>query len=99
MAGTAALIVLLRRRLGHVDFAGISGAFTRVLIAAGLGGAAAFTVWKAIDSLAGRGLGAQLASVVPAFLAAALVYLAACRALKVRELQALLSLRGRLRGA
>jgi putative peptidoglycan lipid II flippase len=99
IAGTAALIVLLRWRLGHFDFAGISSAFMRVLLAAAFAGAAAFAVWKPIDSLVGRGLGGQLASVVPAFIAAALVYLAACRALKVRELQALLSLRGRLRGA
>jgi len=32
IAGTAALIVLLRRRLGHFDFAAISGAFVRVLL-------------------------------------------------------------------
>ena len=99
IAGTAALIVLLRRRLGNFDFAGISSAFMRVLLAGAFAGAAAFAVWKPIDSLAGRGLGGQLASVIPAFVAAALVYLAACRALKVREMQALLSLRGLLRRA
>jgi putative peptidoglycan lipid II flippase len=97
IAGTAALVVLLRRRLGHFDLAGISSAFMRVLLAGALAGAAAFAVWKPIDSVAGHALGGQLASVVPAFVAAGLVYLAACRALKVRELQALLSLRGRSR--
>jgi putative peptidoglycan lipid II flippase len=97
IAGTAALIVLLRRRLGRFDLAGISSAFMRVLLAGALAGAAAFAVWKPIDSVAGHALGGQLASVVPAFVAAGLVYLAACRALKVRELQALLSLRGRSR--
>src|SRR6266404_5119340 len=99
IAGTAALVILLRRRLGHIDFAAISSSFTRVLVAAALAGAAAFAVWEPIDSAAGRGLGGQLASIIPAFLASGLVYLAACRALKVREMQALLSLRGRLRGA
>ena len=99
IAGTAALLVLLRRRLGHFDFAGISSAFMRVLLAAALAGGAAFAVWKPIDSAAGRAIGGQLASVIPAFVAATLVYLAACRALKVRELQALLSLRGPFRRA
>jgi putative peptidoglycan lipid II flippase len=99
IAGTAALVVLLRRRLGRIDFTAISSSFVRVVVAGALAGAAAFAVWEPIDSAAGRGLGGQLASIIPAFLAAGLVYLAACRALKVREMQALLSLRGRLRGA
>jgi putative peptidoglycan lipid II flippase len=99
IAGTAALVVLLRRRIGRIDFMAISSSFVRVVVAGALAGAAAFAVWEPIDSAAGRGLGGQLASIIPAFLAAGLVYLAACRALKVREMQALLSLRGRLRGA
>ncbi len=99
IAGTAVLFILLRRRLGRIDFGEISSSFTRVLAASALAGAAAFAVWYPLDSVAGRAIGGQLASVVPALLAAGLVYLAACRALKVRELQALLSLRGRLRGA
>jgi putative peptidoglycan lipid II flippase len=99
IAGTAALVFLLRRRLGRIGFGEIWSSFVRVLIAGAFAGAAAFAVWKPIDSAAGRGLVGQLGSVIPAFVAAGLVYFAACRVLKVREMQALLSLRGRLRGA
>src|SRR5205085_2490377 len=96
VAGTATLVVLLRRHLGRVDFGEISSSFVRVLIAAAFAGAAAFAVWKPLDSVAGRALAGQLASVVPALLAATIAYFLACRALKVREMGALLSLRGRL---
>jgi putative peptidoglycan lipid II flippase len=99
IAGTAALLFVLRRRLGRIDFAEISSAFMRVFLAAAFAGAAAFAVWKPIDSAVGRALWGQLASVLPALVAATLVYFAACWALKVRELQALLSLRGLLRRA
>ena len=84
---------------GHVDFTEVSSSFLRVLAAAALAGATAFAVWWPIDHAAGRSLGGQLASVLPALLAAAAVYFGACRALGVREMQALLSLRGRLRRA
>jgi len=97
VAGTAALLVLLRRRTGRVGFAAISSSFLRVAAASALAGAAAFAVWWPLDDAAGRALGGQLASVLPALAAAAVVYTAACRALEVREMQALLSLRGRLR--
>ena len=64
-----------------------------------LAGATAFGVWTAIDSATGRSLGGQLVSVLPAVAAAVAVYFGACVAFKVREMQALLSLRGRLRRA
>jgi putative peptidoglycan lipid II flippase len=99
IAGTAALFVLLRRQIGRVDFTEISGSFLRVLAAAALAGGTAFAVWWPIDHAAGRSLGGQLVAVLPALLAAAAVYFGACRALGVREMQALLSLRGRLRRA
>jgi hypothetical protein len=60
-------------------------------------GAVAFAIWKPLDALVGRTLGGQLVSLVPALALAVVAYLAAGRALKVREMQALLSLRSRLR--
>jgi hypothetical protein len=45
----------------------------------------------------GRSFGGQVASVVPALAVAVAVYLVACSALRVRELDALLSLRARFR--
>jgi putative peptidoglycan lipid II flippase len=99
LAGSAALFVLLRRKIGRVGFSDISTSFVRILAAATLAGATAFGVWTAIDSAAGRSLGGQLVSVLPAVAAAVAVYFGACLAFKVREMQALLSLRGRLRRA
>jgi putative peptidoglycan lipid II flippase len=99
IAGTAALFVLLRRQIGRVDFTEVSGSFVRVLAAAALAGGVAFAAWWPVDHAAGRSLGGQLASVLPALLVAAAVYFGACHALGVREMQALLSLRGRLRRA
>ena len=97
MAGTAALLVLMRRRLGRIQFDEIWTSFVRVFVAAVVAGGVAFAVWKGIDSAAGRSLLGQLASLVPALAAAAASYLLAARALRVREMQALLSLRGRFR--
>jgi len=99
IAGSAALFVLLRRKIGRVEFAEVSSSFLRVLAAAVLAGGIAFAVWWPLDQAAGRSLGGQLASVLPALLAAVAVYFGACRALGVHEMQALLSLRGRLRRA
>jgi putative peptidoglycan lipid II flippase len=97
IAGTAALLVLLRRRLGPIRFNEVWVSFVRVLVAAAVAGGVAFAVWKPLDSAAGRSLAGQLASLLPALAAAVVAYLVAGRALRVREMQALLSLRGRLR--
>jgi len=97
IAGTAALLVLLRRRLGRIDFSEVGTSFVRVLLASAVAGAVAYAVWRPLDAAAGRSLAGQLASVVPAVTAAVVAYLAAGRALRVREMQALLSLRGRFR--
>jgi putative peptidoglycan lipid II flippase len=99
IAGTAALLLLLRRRLERIEFAEVVSSFARVAVAAAVAGAVAFAVWKPLDAVAGRSLAGQLASLVPALVAAVVAYLGACRALRVREIQALLSLRGRLRRA
>ena len=99
VAGTGVLLVLLRRRLGRIEFSGVASTFVRVTLAAVVAGGAAFAVWKPLDSLVGRSLGGQLGSLVPALVAAVVVYLGACALLKVREMQTLLSLRSRLRRA
>ena len=97
MAGTAALLILMRRRLGRIQFDEIWTSFVRVFVAAVVAGGVAFAVWKSLDAAVGRSLLGQLASLVPALAAAAASYLLAARALRVREMQALLSLRGRFR--
>jgi len=97
IAGTAALLIFFRRRLGRIQFGEIWTSFVRVFVARGGFRRRAFAVWKPLDSAAGRSVGGQLVSLVPALAAAVAAYLLAARALRVREMQALLSLRGRLR--
>ena len=97
VAGVAALLVLLRRRLGRIEFASIVSTTTRVVFAAAVVAAVSWAVWRPLDSAAGRSFGGQVVSLGTALLAAVAVYLVSCRILRVRELDALLSLRARLR--
>ena len=99
VAGTAALLVFLRRRIGRIDFRAIFRAVALVTLAAAALAAASFGVWYALDGVLGRSFAAQVASLATALVAGGLVYLVACRALRVREVEALLSLRGRFRSA
>ena len=95
IAGTAALLVLLRRRLERIDFGDVaarsSASSSRRLSRA----PRAFGVWYPLDAAAGRDFVGQLASLVPALLVAGLIYGVSCRVLGVRELQAFRSLRRR----
>jgi putative peptidoglycan lipid II flippase len=96
VAGTAALLWLLRRRIGRIELSQTGGALARILVAGGLLAGVSFGVWQGIEAALGNALGPQVLAVVAALLAGGLVYLVACRLLRVRELDALLSLRGRL---
>jgi putative peptidoglycan lipid II flippase len=98
LAGTAALLVLFKRRLGRIDGAAIASSVVRICVAGAAVAAASWFVWHPLDSALGRSLPAQIVSLGAALVAATAAYLAACAALRVREMQALLSLRGRLRG-
>jgi putative peptidoglycan lipid II flippase len=97
IAGTAALVVLLRRKLGHISFGEVSSSFARVAACSALAGIVAFAIWKPLDTALGESFGGQLLSLLPALVLAVVAYLAAARALRVREMQALLSLKSRLR--
>jgi len=97
IAGTAALVILLRRRIGRIGFGEVAASFIRVLGAAAIAGGVAFAVWKPLDEAVGRSLGGQLVSLLPALGAAGVAYFAAGKVLRVREMQALLSLRSRPR--
>ena len=99
VAGTAALLLLLRRRLGTLELHGTLGAVGRIAVASVPVALVSFGVWWVLDDALGRSFVAQLVSVTAALAAAGAVYLAACRVLRVRELEALLSLRGRRRSA
>lgn len=93
VVGVAILLVALSRRVGIEPARRTAGSIIRIAAASALAAAAAFLGWLGLDELLGRGVGAQLVSVGVALALAALVYLAAARALGVRELDALLTLR------
>jgi putative peptidoglycan lipid II flippase len=93
IAGTVALLVLLHRRLGGLDDARNAGAVAKILIACLPLALATYGVWWLLDDALGRHVGAQILSMSFALVAGAVVYLAACRLLGVRELQALRLLR------
>jgi putative peptidoglycan lipid II flippase len=97
LAGTAALVFFLRKRLGRLDLAQLSDSFLRVVAASAVAGGVAFAVWKPLDDAVGRSFGGQFVSLLPALAAALAAYLGMCAALRVREMRALLSLRSRVR--
>jgi putative peptidoglycan lipid II flippase len=100
IGGTAALLVLLRRRLHRrMELGQTARATGLILLASAALAGVAYGVWWGLDAVVGRSLGGQILSVGTAVAAGTAVYLACCRALGVRELDALLSLRSRFRRA
>ena len=97
IAGTAALLIVFRRRLGRIEFGETTRAVILISIASAAMAIVAYPVWHVLDSALGRSLPAQLASLGSAFAAGLAAYLISCRLLGVRELEALLSLLGRFR--
>jgi putative peptidoglycan lipid II flippase len=97
VAGTAALLVLLRRRLGGMNIEETVSVTIRIIAASAALAAASYPVWRVLDDALGRTWPAQTGSLVAALAVGGAAYVAACRALGVREIDALLSVRGRLR--
>jgi putative peptidoglycan lipid II flippase len=95
IAGTLALIWILRARLGRLDGRAIVSSYARIALASAFAAGAAFGAWYALDALAGESLGAQILAVGSAVLLGAGVYLGLAALLRIRELQTLLSLRRR----
>jgi putative peptidoglycan lipid II flippase len=97
VAGTAALLVVFRRRLGRIEFGDTARAVLRITISSAVLAAVAYPVWRVLDEAVGRSLGGQLVSLGSAVVLGFGAYLISCRLLGVRELEALLSLLGRFR--
>ena len=95
VAAAGALLVMMRRRVGLASFRRTLGVVARVVVVASIAAAAAFLVWYGIDAWLGRSGLAQLVSLSAGLAAAGVVYLGAARMLGIRELEALLLLRGR----
>jgi putative peptidoglycan lipid II flippase len=99
VAGTAVLLVLLRRRVDRLELAETARSTGRILVASAVLGAVSFGVWYGLDGVVGRSFGGQLASVGIALVVGLAAYLVSSKLLRVRELGALLALRTRLRRA
>jgi putative peptidoglycan lipid II flippase len=99
IAGTVALLVLLRRRLRRLDFVRTVDAVVRITLASALVAGISYGCWRVLDHALGRPFWAQLLSLGTALIAAAVVYIGTCRALGVREVGALLALRSRFKRA
>ena len=99
IAGTLALLVVLRRNIHRIDGRAIASTTIRVVAASAVVAAVSWVIWRPLDSTLGRSFPAQVVSLGTALTAAIAVYLLCCRLLRVRELDALLSLRNRLRSA
>src|SRR5437764_4671948 len=97
IAGTALLLLLLRRRLQRIEFARTLDATLRIVAAAIVLAAVSYGVWRGLDEGLGRSLWAQIVSVGTALAVGTRAYLVSCRLLGVRELNALLALRELLR--
>jgi peptidoglycan biosynthesis protein MviN/MurJ (putative lipid II flippase) len=99
IAGTVVLLLLLRRRLGRIEFGETADSTVRIVGASAVLAGVSFAVWCGLDRAVGRSFGGQMLSVGSALTVGVVVYLASCRALRVRELGALLALRSRLRNS
>ena len=93
LAGAVALVVLMRNRVPDVDVRATLGALVRILVASTVAAGLAVLAWWGLDAGLERSLGAQIVAVGLALGVATGAYLVACRALRVRELGSLLSLR------
>jgi putative peptidoglycan lipid II flippase len=95
IGGTVVLLVLLRARIGRLDGRRIATSATKVAAASAAVAGVSYGVWEPLDAALGRSFPTQVVSVGLALSAAAAVYLVVCHALRVRELDALMSLRSR----
>jgi putative peptidoglycan lipid II flippase len=93
--GVAALLVLLRRRVGVEHPGRTIGALGRILLVSIAATAVAAGVWALIDRALGRGVGAQVVALAAAFGVGTAAFLFGSRIGGVREVRALLALRPR----
>jgi putative peptidoglycan lipid II flippase len=97
IAGTAALLFLLRRRIGRIELGETLRAVALITVASIVLAIVAWPIWRVLDESLGRSAVAQIISLGAALALGGGAYLLACKALRVRELEALLALRARAR--
>jgi putative peptidoglycan lipid II flippase len=97
IAGTAALLYLLRRRIERIEFGETAAAFLKIVLASAVLAGVSYGVWRVLDDALGHALWAQCASLGGALAAGVAAYGISCHLLRVHEFRALLSLRSRPR--
>jgi putative peptidoglycan lipid II flippase len=93
IAGTWALIVLFRRKMGAFGMAETGQSFVLVAVASAVLAAVAWWAWHLLDAGLGRSLPAQIVSVGFGLVLGYAAFFGACRLLGVRELETMLRLR------
>ena len=94
----AVQMVLLRVRLGGIEMPKLIVTVLKSALASLVLAAVCWEVWTLIDDALGRGLGGQLVSVSAALGLGGLAYLAACRLLRMAELDDILAIVSRRGG-
>ena len=96
VAAALVLLVLLRRRLGHLEIRETTRALALITLASCALAGVSYGVWWALDEGLGDEFWAQAVPVGLALVAGTAAYVGACWVLRVRELRAVLALiRGR----
>src|SRR5262249_47061797 len=79
IAGTAALLVLLRRRLGRFDLTETGRTVSRVTVASAIVAAVAYALWVGAHHVLGASFGAALLGLTIALVGGGGTYLVSCR--------------------
>jgi putative peptidoglycan lipid II flippase len=93
IAGTWALLIFFRRRVGGFELGETARSFVLVTVASAVLAAVAWGVWYLLDSGLGRSFPAQVVSLGMGLLLGGAAFFGACRLLGVRELETMLRLR------
>jgi putative peptidoglycan lipid II flippase len=93
IAGTWALLVLFRRRMGGFELAETGRTFALVTVASAALAGVAWGIWRLLDAGLGRSLPAQVVSLGLGLLLGYAAFFGMCRLLGVRELETMLRLR------
>jgi putative peptidoglycan lipid II flippase len=93
IAGTAALLYFFRRRMGGFGLRETARSFGLVCVASALLAAVGYGIWHGLDAGLGQSLPAQIVSVGAGLVLGYAAFFAACRLLRVHELDTLLRLR------
>jgi putative peptidoglycan lipid II flippase len=93
IAGTWALLVLFRRRMGGFELSETARSFVLVAVASAVLAAVGYWGWRLLDSGLGRSLPAQIVSLGLGLVLGYAAFFGVCRLLDVRELETMSRLR------